>query len=311
MRTALVPPRLEHGDRVRFVSPASPPTRDGVKRGEELLTGWGLRVEIGEHAFDQVGYLAGADEDRLADLNEAIRDPGVRAIFATTGGKGAYRIAGDLDFAAARRDPKPLVGFSDITHLHLALWRRCRLVGLTGPFVNWYDEYTGPASAESLRRALMTTDPITVHQDPAEPTAAVTVEGSASGFLMGGNLSEVRGEVGVELPSLDGAILFIEDVKGTGLGQVDRELTQLMKSGSFDGLRGVAVGQFPGFEETVRGGWTIIDVLRDRLTRLGVPVLGGLPIGHAHNPHLPTLPLGTNATVDTAAGTLTVAAGVR
>jgi muramoyltetrapeptide carboxypeptidase len=83
---------------VRIVSPASPPSRDGVARGVELLTSWGLRAELGEHVFDQWGYMAGTDEDRTADLNAAFRDPGVRAIIATGGGKGAYRIVDDLDY---------------------------------------------------------------------------------------------------------------------------------------------------------------------------------------------------------------------
>ncbi|MFD2083503.1 S66 peptidase family protein [Actinopolymorpha cephalotaxi] len=308
---AVLPPRLRPGDRVRFVSPASPPSREGVERGVELLTGWGLRVEVADHVFDQVGYLAGSDEDRLADVNAALRDPGVRAVFATRGGKGAYRIAGDLDFDAARRDPKPLVGFSDITHLHLALWRHCRLAGMHGPFVNWYDEYTGPDAAEALRRSLTTTDPVTVHADPDVPTAKVSTEGTATGFLLGGNLTAICTEVGADLPSLDGAILFVEDQKGTGLGQVDRQLTQLLRSGALDGVRGVTVGQFPGFEQDTVHGWTILDVLRDRLGRLGVPILGGIPAGHAKRLDLPTLPLGTEASIDTSAGTLTIEAGVR
>src|SRR5262245_50599691 len=181
-------PRLNPGDRVRIVSPASPPSRDFVARGVELLTSWGLRVELGEHVFDQWGYMAGRDEDRAADLNRAFRDPGVRAIIATRGGKGAYRIVDDLDIDAVRRDPKPVVGFSDITHIHLALWARSRLATLHGPFANWSDDWSGPASAEALRRALMTTDTIVVHRDPSEVTAAVTVDGTATGILIGGNL---------------------------------------------------------------------------------------------------------------------------
>ena len=297
-------PRLMPGDRVRIVSPASTPNRDFVARGVELLTSWGLRVELGDHVFDEWGYMAGRDEDRAADLNRAFRDPGVRAIIATRGGKGAYRIVDDLDFAAVRRDPKPLVGFSDITHLHLALWARCALAGLHGPFANWSDEWSGPACAEALRRALMTADPIVVRRDFGEVTAAVGIDGIATGPLAGGNLDAIRTETGAGLPSLRGAILFLEHQKGTGLGEVDRALTQLMRSGALDGLHGVALGQFLGFEETAAGGWTIIDVLRDRLSRLGVPVLGGLAVGHG--PHPPTIPLGTQAAIDTAAGTLTV-----
>lgn len=301
-------PRLRPGDRVRIVSPASPPSRDGVARGVELLTSWGLRAELGEHVFDQWGYMAGRDEDRAADLNAAFRDPGIRAIITTRGGKGAYRIVDDLDVDALRRDPKPVVGFSDITHIHLALWARCGLAGLHGPFANWNDQWSGPASADALRRALMTTDPIVVCQDATAASAAATVHGTATGVLVGGNLDAIRTETGAGLPNLRGAILFLEHQKGTGLGEVDRALTQLTRSGALDGLHGVVLGQFTGFEDTIDdpslGGWTITDVLRDRLTRLHIPVLGGLPVGHGLHP--PTVPLGTHSHIDTATGTLTV-----
>src|ERR1043165_987553 len=127
-------PRLQPGDRVRLVSPASTPDRESVAHGVRMLESWGLRVEIGVHVFDRMGhFLAGRDEDRLADINDALRDPGVRAIFTTRGGKGSYRIAHALDFDAARRDPKPCIGFSDITILHLALWHHCRIPGFHGP----------------------------------------------------------------------------------------------------------------------------------------------------------------------------------
>ncbi|MET7338384.1 LD-carboxypeptidase [Nonomuraea sp. NPDC005650] len=306
-------PRLKPGDRVRVLSPASPPAPELVAVGVELLTSWGLRVELGEHVFDQWGYMAGRDEDRVSDLNDAFRDPGVRAVFATRGGKGAYRVVDDLDFDALVRDPKPVIGFSDITHLHLAVWRHCRLAGLHGPFVNWNASVVGPGSAEALRRALTTTGPVTVRRDPAEVTAQVGVAGTATGTLIGGNMSAVRTQVGAGLPSLEGAILFLEDNRGTGLGEVDRTLTQLSRSGALDGVRGIALGQFLGFEkddgDPALGGWGVVDVLRDHLDRLGVPILGGLPAGHGHNP--PTIPIGTEATIDTAAGTLTVQAAVR
>lgn len=297
--TVLIPPRLAPGDRVRVVSPASTPDRDFVARGVEALTGWGLQVELGRHVFDSVGYLAGTDEDRLADLNDAFRDPGVRAVFASRGGKGAYRISDQLDFAAVRRDPKPLVGFSDITAVHLSLWKECGLAGIHGAFVQ----------SDGLRKALMTTDEIVVKQDPGELSAGLTQGGPATGFLMGGNLNTIAHAVGGELSSLDGGILLIEDNLGTGLGMIDRQLTQLIKSGLLDDLRGVAVGQLTGFEDAHANGWSVLDVIRDRLELLAVPVLGGLPIGHGRQ--AATVPLGTAATIDPAAGTLTIAAGVR
>src|SRR5436853_103792 len=128
----LLPHALKPGDRVRFVSPASTPPREWVQDGVKLLESMGLKVELGKHVFDEYGYLAGNDRDRLADINDALRDPGIKAIIATRGGKGAYRIADGLDFAAARKHPKLFVGFSENTIIHLALWKHCRLVGLHG-----------------------------------------------------------------------------------------------------------------------------------------------------------------------------------
>jgi muramoyltetrapeptide carboxypeptidase len=252
-------------------------------------------------------FLAGSDEDRLADINLALRDPGIRAIFTTAGGKGAYRIAHALDFAAALRDPKPLIGYSDITILHLALWRHCRLAGFHGPHAGWNQEYYGDSAADQLRRALMEPEPLTIRQDPGEITANIVIDGTAKGILMGGNLVTIGRSVGWACPSFAGAILLIEAVD-TFIGQIDATLTQLRRSGCLDGLRGVAVGQFIRSAEPKSGKWSVIDVLYDQLADLGVPVLGGLPIGHGPQPL--TVPIGTMATLDTRAGTLTVEPGV-
>ncbi|SDS37492.1 muramoyltetrapeptide carboxypeptidase [Friedmanniella luteola] len=301
-------PRLVPGDRVRFVSPASPPTREAVARGAELLSAWGLQVEVADHAFDRTGYLAGPDLARLADLDDALRDPGVRGIFATTGGKGAYRIAPLLDFEAARADPKPFVGFSDITYLHLALHRAGVPGSLHGPFVNWSDEYYDAGCAERLRRSLMEPEPVVVSSRPADYTAQLSSAGSATGVLVGGHFDSVSRAVGWALPDLDDAILLLEDHHGTGLGQVDRCLAQLVHSGLLRSVRGIALGTFGEFETTTASGTTLADVLGDWLAPLRVPILGGLPIGHGLNPA--SVPLGTAATIDVAAGTLTVAPAV-
>jgi muramoyltetrapeptide carboxypeptidase len=302
------PPRLKPGDRVRFVSPASPPETEKVDFGKRMLESWGLKVEIGEHVFDRHGhFLAGKDEDRIADLNEAIRDRGVRAIFSTRGGKGSYRIAHALDFSAARKNPKPLIGYSDITILHLALWQHCGFAGFHGPQVGWDQEHYGNDAAVHLRRALMEPATLVIHQDPREITSQVLVEGKASGILMGGNLTMIERAVGWTCPSFAGAILLIEAID-TFIGGIDGALTQLRRSGCLDGLKGVAVGQFIRSAEPRPGKWSVVDVLCDRLGDLGVPVLGGLPIGHG--PHPLTVPLGTMATLNTTARTLTIEPGV-
>lgn len=302
------PMRLQPGDRVRFVSPASPPDPEKVGFGARMLEGWGLKVEIGAHVFDRHGhFLAGKDEDRLADLNEALRDPGVRAIFSTRGGKGSYRIAHALDFSAARSNPKPLIGYSDITILHLALWQHCKLAGFHGPHVGWDRDYYGNEAALHLQRAIMEPETVVIHQNPREITAKVLVEGKASGILMGGNLGMIERAVGWICPSFGGCILLIEAIDAF-IGGIDGALTQLRRSRCLDGLKGVAIGQFIRSAEPRPGKWSVVDVLCDQLGHLGVPVLGGLPIGHGPNPL--TVPLGTMATLDTAARTLTVEPGL-
>lgn len=308
MITTIKVPRLKPGDRVRLLSPSSTPDPEKLRAGVRLLESWGLKAEIGAHALDRHGhYLAGTDQDRLSDWNEAVRDPGVRAIFTTRGGKGAYRIAHAIDFAAAQLDPKPWIGFSDATILHLGLWHHCRVPSFHGPHIAWEAEYFGPRSAESLRRGLMEPQPITIHQDEAELTAQVVLPGTARGVLLGGNLSMIGRAIGWACPRLTGAILFLEAVDSP-IGQIDATLTQLRRAGYTEGLQAVAVGQFIRSAEPRPGHWSVLDVLYDHFSSWGVPVLGGLPVGHG--PHPPTIPLGTMATVDTATRRLTIEPGI-
>ncbi len=278
-----------------------------VASGIERMKPWGLRVELGSHVFDRCGhYLAGTDEDRLADLNDAFRDPNVRGVIASRGGKGSYRVANLIDFDAVRRDPKPLVGFSDITFLHQALYHHCRLATLHGPHVDWSEQAMGPFPADGLRRAMMTAEPITLRQRSTEASAPLTTEGRAIGTLLGGNLRAVGQSVGWG-PSYDGAILALEAIDLMP-GEIDGTLAQLLNSGVLEGVRGVAVGQFVRSAAVTPGKWSFLDILGDRLGTLGVPILGGLPFGHGRHPS--TVPLGTTATLDAGAGTLTVDPGV-
>ena len=295
-----LPPRLQPGDKVRFVSPASSPDRESVQRCAELLRGWGLTIDYGTHAFRNTGYLAGTDDERLEDLNTAFRDDSVRAIFTTRGGKGSYRIADQLDFEAARHDPKFLVGFSDITVLHLALWKHCQLSAVHGALMETEGRFT-PDNEASLRNALMGGEPIVIRPRQMEPTSALTTSGVVNGILVGGNLDSIATAAGWALPSLAGAILLVEAV-GMGLGHIDRQLTMLRKAGHLAGVAGVAVGQFTDIPSI--NGFTVIDLLKEHLTLLDVPVLGGLPLGHGPDP-LSTL-IGVSATVDATAQILSI-----
>jgi muramoyltetrapeptide carboxypeptidase len=228
-------PLLRPNDVIRLVSPASRSDPAATERRIEILRGWGLRVEIAPHAFDKFSYLAGSDDDRLSDLADALLvNPTVRAIFATRGGKGSYRILHRLPFAAMTRDPKPVIGFSDITAQHLALWRECASVGVRGSLTGGTEERLSEIAAEALRFVLMDDGPIAVAADRTMPSAALTTSGIARGPLVGGNLDMIAATAGWALPSLRGAILLIESA-GLGIGQFDRTLTMLTRAGHLDG----------------------------------------------------------------------------
>lgn len=296
-----IPAMLRAGDKIRFVSPASTPDREEVLARSRILENWGLVVEFGPHAFHEHGYRAGTDEQRLGDFNDALRDPTVRAIFATRGGKGSYRIADLLDFEAAKRDPKFVVGFSDITMLHLALWKNAGLVGVHGALMPDADGGVSTESADALRSILMTSQNIVMNGQSTEPTFALTTSGTATGRLIGGNLDMVATAAGWSLPALSGCILMLEAVN-MGLGQVDRQLTMLRKAGHLDGIAGIAVGQFSGFKAD--SSYSIIELLKDHFGRYSAPVLGGLPLGHEMS-SLSVL-IGMTVTLDASAKTLTI-----
>jgi muramoyltetrapeptide carboxypeptidase len=292
-------PFVRPGDLVRFVSPASRPDPNGVETCGEILRRWGLRVDIAPHAFAKLGYLAGSDDDRLADLADALREPSVRAVFATRGGKGSYRIAERLPFDAIARDSKPIVGFSDITALHLMLWRQCRTVTVHGALTSEAEGLPSEKAAGSLRRVLMEVGPFAVEADPTIGSAALTTSGRAQGPLIGGNLDMIGAAAGWALPSLRGAILLLES-NGLGIGHFDRILSMLVKAGHLDGIVGVVVGHVDGTPPNPP--ISAMSLLQQYFEPFAVPILGGLPIGH-HAKACSVL-VGAKTLIDADAGTL-------
>jgi muramoyltetrapeptide carboxypeptidase len=303
----LRPNRLRPGDTVALVSPSGPVPPERLAAAVEVITGWGLLPRVYPHGLARHGYFGGTDEQRLGDLNAALADPQVRAVLCTRGGYGMQRIVDQVDFDAVRADPKLVLGFSDITALHLSLWQHARLATVHGPVAAQFDKGADSITALGARRALMTDDAIVVAADPAEPTVAVRTSGRAQGPLLGGNLAMLTSTIGTpHLPDLTGAILLIEDV-GEFPYRVDRMLTHLSRSGILDAVAGIAVGQFTDCAD----GWpvTAADVLAERLLGTGLPVLGGLPIGHGDQHY--AVGLGVDSILDVDAGTLTVAAVAR
>ncbi|WP_412740821.1 S66 peptidase family protein [Krasilnikovia sp. MM14-A1259] len=290
----LRPPTLQPGDVVHLVGPSGWVQADRAAAAMSTLAAWGLRPRLGENALKTHFHLAGTDEERLADLNAAFRDPDVRGVICLRGGYGAQRIVDGLDFDAVRADPKLFMGFSDITALHAALWCEAGLSTVHGPRLsNLHD---------GARRALMTTDPVVVAADEKEDTFGVRVPGRTEGTLLGGNLTMLAATAGTRHRlDLTGSILLIEAVSEEPY-RVDRSIVQLKRSGWLDGVAGVAVGQFTECEEGLPSP-TVQQVLAEQFGELGVPVLGGLPIGHGEKQAV--VPLGVPAVLDADAGTLT------
>jgi muramoyltetrapeptide carboxypeptidase len=302
------PPALRPGDRVALLSPSGPAVLARVEAAVAVLESWGLSVSRGAHALGRSGFFAGSDADRVADLCSAVLDPSVRAVMCTRGGYGAQRIVDAVPWESLRSSPKLVVGFSDITALHLAVWRRSGLASCLGPCLAWDPARIGADASDALRSALTDpSSPVVVERDPGEPTSVVSVPGVASGTVLGGNLSMLAATLGTpDFPDLSGAVLVLEDV-GEAPYKVDRMLTQLRRARVLSEVAGVAVGQFTdcGSPDSAL---SVVEVLVDRLGDLGVPVLGGLPIGHG--PGQRAVPLGVGGVLDVAAGTLVVDPGV-
>lgn len=239
----VLPAALRPGDRVVCLSPSGPIPPDRAESAVAELASWGLEVSLAPHALGRAGYLAGADASRAADLVAALTDPSVRGVFCLRGGYGAQRVVDALP--ADLGTPRVFVGFSDITALHLALWRRGRWATCHGAGSGWSGDVHPPGAAGMLRS--LVTDPtasVVLSRLDSEPTAAISVGGRASGVLLGGNLSLLETSVRTaDFPDLSGALLLIEDI-GEEPYRVDRMLTHLRRCGALAGLAGVVVGQF-------------------------------------------------------------------
>lgn len=272
-----------------------------------VIDGWGLRVRLSAHALGRWTYLSGTDAERLADLNEALRDDEVRAIICVRGGYGVQRIVDGIDFAAVKADPKLVMGFSDITALHAALWCEAGLATVHGPTAIQFDTEPGSLREQAAQRALMTIDPVSITADETEGTFRIRVPGITHGTLLGGNLTMLAATAGTR-HSLDlhGAILLIETVDEYPY-RIDRAIVQLKRAGWFEGIQGIAIGQFTNCID--EGGPAVEDVLEEHLAGLGVPIVGGLPIGHGDQQL--AVGLGVTATLDADAGTLLVEAAGR
>ncbi|MET9379068.1 LD-carboxypeptidase [Streptomyces sp. NPDC002992] len=296
------PPRLRPGARVAVVAPSGPVQEERLAAGLDLLRGWDLEPVVGPHVLDvhpELDYLAGTDEARARDLQEAWCDPAVSAVICARGGYGVQRMVDLLDWSAMRAaGPKVFVGYSDVTALHEAFAVRTGLATLHGPMVAAGTFLKDTRTQESLRATLFEPESV---RTLGLGTARTLVPGRAHGVTLGGCVSLLAADLATPhgRPSARGGLLLLEDV-GEEPYRLDRILTQLLRSGWLDGVAGIGLGSWAecGPYEEVRA------VLADRLGGLGVPVVEEMGFGHSETAL--TFPLGIPGVLDAESGTLTL-----
>jgi muramoyltetrapeptide carboxypeptidase len=292
---------------IRFVAPAGPVSAKEVNRCREQFEARGYKVVVPEGIERRYLYLDGTDDERAAELNAAFRDPDARAVFACRGGYGLTRILDRLDYEALAKHPKIVLGFSDLTALHLAIGAKCRLASFHGPMplaaLNKDDgerKYANDLLWRLLSTGQYADDPalaLTVPSPSPSEKPRALAPGKATGRLTGGNLSLVAATVGTPYQiETKGRILFLEDTHEAAY-RVDRMLSQMRLAGLLDGLAGVVLGAFDGADEA-----ELAAVFRDYFADKGYPVLAGFHVGHI--PHNAVLPCGIPAEIDADSGTL-------
>ena len=283
---------LAPGACIQLVAPAGPFHSADFERGVAMLQRY-YEVQYEPEIVARQGYLAGSDARRLQELQSALDNPHADAIVAARGGYGVTRLLDRLDVSELRRRVPLLVGFSDVTALH-ALWAQAEVASVHGGMV----AALGRGSEERFER----------WRDAVEGRYPVRYDGleclqpgAAEGLLLGGNLAVLSALLGTpHFPPLDQAVLFLEDI-GERPYRVDRMLTHWRSAGAFRGVRAIVLGAFvqgdPGPD-----GVPVENVLRERLSDLGIPVAAGLPCGHLEDNA--ELPFGRWVQLDATGGTL-------
>ena len=305
----IVKPRaLKKNDRVGLVCPASRlHDPSAVEYAKVIIESMGLQPVIGKNVLSIRGFMAGSDEERLADLAEFFSDDSIAGIFCLTGGYGTLRLLDKLDYSLIAAHPKVVVGSDDNTSLLLALYARSGLVSFHGPNL---DRVNTRSCIEQLKQAIMSAVPLppilpgdTTYGDTNLPCAYAPVAGTASGRLVGGNLTALVSLMGTPFqPPLVGSILFLED-RNERNDILDRWFTTLFVSGELSRSSAVLFGQF---ENCGTKGSTNLssleDLFGDRLRELAKPCCFHLPVGQAAACR--PIPIGIEAVVDTSAGRL-------
>jgi muramoyltetrapeptide carboxypeptidase len=303
------PKRLKQGDTVAIIAPSSGVSKEDLDFAVQNMADLGLKTKLGKSVSKVNGFLAGTDEERLDDLHWAFADKTIDAVWCVRGGYGATRFLPNIDFKIIKNNPKIFIGYSDITALHTAIYQNCGLVTFHGPVAaSTFSDY---AKKHVVNTLMNPTTPYKIELSPdniAKESVAfkteVITKGKVKGKLIGGNLSLLTAMAGTPFGLRDtkGKLLFIEDV-GEKPYRLDRMFVQLKQSINLRELSGIALGIFTDCDAPDDKSQTVIDVVKDQLGSLGIPVIYGLSFGHIRDQF--TLPIGVEAELDTEKATIT------
>ena len=297
-KTVIKPNRLNRGDTIGLISPASEIEAKYIKLVQNFLVESGYRVKLGKHVYDRYGYLAGIDVDRAADINAMFADRTIKAILPIRGGWGLNRILDRLDYNLIRHNPKIVIGYSDITSLLLAIYALTGIITFHGPvgISNWNDFTLNYFENIILQKKAVTL------KNPSEISVKTITPGRVRGRIFGGNLTVITSTIGSPyLPSFDGAILFVEEVS-EDIYKIDRMLTQLKIAGILDRLSGFIFAQCKncGNPQDEDPSLTLDQILDDIIKPLKIPAWYGAAIGHIPNKF--TVPIGLDVEIDATLG---------
>ena len=299
-RDLIKPKALKAGSVVAIISPAGPLDTGELDRAVTNIESLGFKAKPGKFAGGKNGFLAGIDRERLEDLHAAFADTSVDAVWCSRGGYGVTRLLPSIDFEMIRKNPKVVIGYSDITALLLSVYRHAGIVSFHGPVAtSTFTDYSKSNALDILTGK--TAEHVIAFPDQptgadAKPAAAPAVVrgGNCSGEAVGGNLSLIGAMAGTPfaIGSLKNMLVFLEDVNEPPY-KVDRLLTQLLQSTDIRSASGIILGQF-----TTGGNPAAdtIDVVKDRLSPLGIPVVYGFQFGHIHEQF--TIPFGIRSVLD-------------
>lgn len=270
-----IPPYLKPGDKVAVVAPAGKVDEEKLKPALSILVSWGLEVICGENLYRSNGYFAGTDQERLSDLQNVIDNPEVKAVFCVRGGYGITRIIDNLDVEAIKVTPKWIVGFSDITALHLKLSNH-NVQSVHGIMPAVFNPEQDLLSVNHLRDFLFGKIS-SIEFDSTRDN----ITGETKGFLRGGNLSILADCIGTKTAlETENTILFIEEVDEY-LYKIDRMLTHLQRTGALEKIKGLLIGHFTSVKDTSTPfGKSLQEVILEKVSELNIPVAFGLPAGH-------------------------------